>query len=279
MDATVEPVEESDVFTIEGVIKTRFISRVIMSSFEGRRIRAWYTVPSGQPPSNGWPAIVEFPGYGGIVPLPIHLVQYGFATLTLFPRGQGESTREWELEYGTKLVYNITDRDRYYCRGAYMDCVRGVDFLSSRSEVDAARIGVWGFSQGAGLSLATAALDRRVSVAVAGLPLLCNFPIAVGITTGPYVQLHDYLVEHPQDRDTVLATLSYFDPLNLVDAITCPTLIAGSITDQVDSLATVTPVFENITAMKSIVVYPDLDHDYRIDFTNHAKSWMDRYLS
>ncbi|MCH7622130.1 MAG: acetylxylan esterase [Chloroflexi bacterium] len=59
LNATVEPVEETDVFTMEGRIKTRTIYRVIMSSFEGRRIRAWYTVPSGQPPARGWPAIME----------------------------------------------------------------------------------------------------------------------------------------------------------------------------------------------------------------------------
>jgi cephalosporin-C deacetylase-like acetyl esterase len=71
MEATVEPVEQSDVFTMEGGVKTRTIFRVIMSSFEGRRIRAWYTVPTGQPPSRGWPAIMEVPGYGGILPLPV----------------------------------------------------------------------------------------------------------------------------------------------------------------------------------------------------------------
>src|SRR5215813_8880396 len=93
MDARVELVESNDPFIMEGGIKTRTASRVILSSFEGRRIRAWYTVPSGHPPARGWPAILEVPGYGGILPLPIHLVQYGYATLTLYPRGQGESRR------------------------------------------------------------------------------------------------------------------------------------------------------------------------------------------
>jgi len=129
VNATVEQVEETDVFTMEGRIKTRTIYREIMSSFEGRRIRAWYTVPSGQPPARGWPAIMEVPGYGGTMPLPIHLVQYGYATLSLYPRSQGESLKEWEIEHGTRLVYKIADRDRYYYRGAYMDCVRGLDFL------------------------------------------------------------------------------------------------------------------------------------------------------
>ena len=277
-DPSVEPVESSDPFAMEGAIKTRTTHRVSMSSFEGRRIRAWYTVPSGQPPSRGWPTIMEVPGYGGILPLPIHLVPYGYATLTLYPRGQGESLKEWQIDHGTRLIYNVTDRERYYYRGAYMDCVRGVDFLCSRQEVDSSRIGVWGFSQGGGLSLATAALDGRIVACVAGVPWLCSFPLAAEVTTTPYVELHDYLAAHPDQRDQALATLAYFDQVNLAEKIACPTLIASALTDQVHPLRTVMPVFEKIGALKSIVVYPDLDHEYRTDFTNHAKAWMDRYL-
>ena len=278
MEAIVEPVEQSDVFTMEGGVKTRTIFRVIMSSFEGRRIRAWYTIPTGQPPVRGWPAIMEVPGYGGILPLPVHLIQYGYATLSLYPRSQGESLKEWAIESGTRLVYHVTDRDRYYYRGAYMDCVRGVDFLHSRPEIDTSRIGVWGFSQGGGLSLATAALDRRVSAAVAGVPWLCNFPVAAEITTSPYVELHNYVTEHPAERDRALATLAYFDQLNLAEAIACPTLIGSAIIDEVHPLRTVLPVFEKIRSLKSIIVYPDLEHEYRTDFTTHGKAWMDRYL-
>lgn len=46
MDARVESVESSDPLVMEGGIKTRTICRVKMSSFAGRRMRAWYTVPS-----------------------------------------------------------------------------------------------------------------------------------------------------------------------------------------------------------------------------------------
>ena len=54
--------------------------------------------------------------------------------------------------------------------------------------------------------------------------------------------------------------------------------IASAIIDEVHPLRTVLPVFEKIGSLKSIVVYPDLEHEYRTDFTNHAKAWMDRYL-
>ena len=278
MDPRVELVEDADSFTEEGRIKSRTIYRVTMTSFGGKRIRAWYATPSGHPPRHGWPAIMEVPGYAGVMPLPVHLLQYGYATLSLFPRSQGESLHEWEIEHSTRLVYNITDRDSYYYRGAYMDCVRGLDFLCSRPEVDTDRIGVLGFSQGGGLTLATAALDHRVSAAAAGVPWLCNFPVAADITSSPYVELHDYLQEHPQKREAVLENLTYFDQLSLTDAIECPTIVGASTIDDVHPLSTVMPVFEKIRSMKSIVIYPDLDHEYRTDFTQQGKTWMDRYL-
>ena len=101
LNATVEPVELTDEFTMEGRIKTRTIYRVIMSSSEGRRIRAWYTVPSGQPPARGWPAIMEVPGYGGTMPLPLHLVQLWLCYFVSIPQKPGR-----ELE-------GMGDRTRY----------------------------------------------------------------------------------------------------------------------------------------------------------------------
>jgi cephalosporin-C deacetylase-like acetyl esterase len=71
--------------------------------------------------------------------------------------------------------------------------------------------------------LVTASLDTRLAAAVAEEPLLCNYPVAVDVTTKPYVELHDYLQAHPDEREAALATLATFDPLNLVDSITCPT--------------------------------------------------------
>ena len=278
MNPSVEPVEDADEFTVEGRIKTRIIYRVTMSSFQGKKIRAWYTVPAATPPARGWPAIMEVPGYGGTMVLPSHLSQFGYATLSLFPRGQGESLKEWEIEHDTRLVYNVTDPERYYYRGAYMDCVRGVDFLEGQPEVDSGRIGVWGFSQGGGLTLATASLDQRVTAAVAGVPWLCNFPVAAQITTAPYVELHDWLDVNPDQRENAMASLTYFDQLSLADGISCPVLLGGSTEDEVHPMRTVMRVFENIRSMKSLIVYPDLDHEYRPDFTHHGKAWMDRYL-
>jgi cephalosporin-C deacetylase len=279
LDATVEPLESGDhPLLAEASRPSRIVSRVTLSSFEGRRIRAWLSLPAGEPPVHGWPAVMEVPGYGGSLALPLHLLNYGYATLSLFPRGQGESLLEWQIERDTRLTYNVTDRDRYYYRGGFMDCLRGIDFLTSRPEIDLSRIGVWGFSQGGGLTLATAALDTRVKAAVAGVPWLCDLAAASESGTAPYVELRDYLARRPEEREQALATLAYFDQVNLANDITCPVLMGCATVDEVHPLRSALQAFQRVRGLKSIVVYPDLDHGWRSDFFVHGKAWLDRYL-
>jgi len=251
---------------------------VAMCSFEGRRIRAWYCIPKGLIPGQKLPSIMSLPGYGGNSPIPTHLAAMGYAVLSLYPRGQGESAKEWELEHSTKLTYNLHDPESFYYRGAYMDCIRGIDFLCSREEIDPDRIGVWGRSQGGGLTLATVALDKRAKTAVAEEPFLGNYPISVNIATSPYSELRDYLLAHPDQRERVLSTLAYFDPLNLAENISCSTLLNIGMKDDVCPYDTIMPIFESIKATKAIFVYPELGHEPCGDFNVHAVNWFARYL-
>jgi len=251
---------------------------VTLTSWGGIRLRAWYSVPNDYPRGR-FSAIMTVPGYSGNKPIPIHLVQQGYAVLTLFPRGQGESLAEWDLEENTKLTYHITDKDRYYYRAGYADCVRGIDFLVARGEVDSERIGMWGRSQGGGLTLVTASLDSRLRAAVAEEPFLCNYPVAIEtVRTSPYVELSDYLNAHPDEREAALTTLAWFDPMSLVERITCPVLVNIGMQDETCPFRTIMPVFENIQCQKALMIYPDLGHSPCTDFNNHAKNWLDLYL-
>lgn len=252
---------------------------VILTSYGGQRLRGWYSVPNDRPLRGRLPAVLAVPGYSGVKAIPTQVVESGFAVLTLFPRAQGESKREWDLPHGTKLTYYLTDRERFYYRAGYMDCLRGVDFLASRPEVDPERIGMWSRSQGGGLTLATASLDARLAAAVAEEPFLCNYPAAVAVTTKPYVELHDYLQAHPDEREQALATLAMFDPLNLVEAITCPTLVNAGMRDETCPYHTIAPVVERIRTLKAFMVYPDLSHATSTDFNRHALAWLARYLA
>ena len=119
--------------------------------------------------------------------------------------------------------------------------------------------------------LATAALDQRLRVAVAEEPFLCNYPVAITLTSRPYGELHDYVAAHPEARQTILDSLAYFDPLHLAPSIQCPTLVSVGMCDDVCPAATILPVFERITAPKALHVYPDLTHTPCTDFNAHAE--------
>ena len=250
---------------------------VTLTSFGGIKLRGWYSVPKDNPQGK-CPAILAVPGYSGSKQIPAHMVLHGYAVLTLFPRSQGESKAEWQIESGTYLTYHVTDRDRYFYRGAYMDCVRGIDFLADRTKIDADRIGMWSRSQGGGLTLATTALDARIKASVAEEPFLCNYPLAIEVKTNPYVELGEYLSQHPEQKEAVLETLAYFDPLNLVEMITRPVLVNVGMKDDVCPYHTIAPVFERIVSTKALMIYPELEHSSCTDFNNHAKNWLDLYL-
>src|SRR6185437_8497868 len=94
-EAALAEARPSEPFVMDTNVKTRTIYEVRLKSLGNVSIRAWYVVPANEPPLGGWPAIMVLPPYKEIMPLPLHLVPYGFATLSLFPRGQSISRSDW----------------------------------------------------------------------------------------------------------------------------------------------------------------------------------------
>ena len=255
--------------------------KVVLNSFEAKKIRGIYSVPTTRSSKGIFPAILRVPGYSATtLTLDKHfaLVLSGFTVLSLWPRGQGESTEEWSLEHSTKLTYHIDNKEKYYYRGAYMDCVRGIDFLASRPEVDKDAIGMWGRSQGGGYTLATASLDSRLAAVVAEQPFLSNYPTSSTLSSTPYVEITDYIKEHSDQTEIILDTLSYFDTLNLVKNIICPVAMNIGMIDPTCPPETIMPVFEKIPALKNLTVYQDLAHESCSDFNVLAMDWLKKYL-
>lgn len=253
--------------------------RVTLQSLGGIRFSAWFTLPCGgakQP----FPAILVLPGYSGRTSLPRTFAHFGFAVLNLFPRGQNESQRFWRFPEGfTKLTYGLGSPEGHYYKGAVVDCLRGLDFLCQRPEVDPSRIGVYGSSQGGGLALLVAALDRRPKAVAAHVPFLCHFRVAIErARMGPMQELISYLEAHPDQKGKALKTLSFFDPYELAEGIECPTLISVGLKDMTCPPETIFPVFERLRCQKALIVYPELGHAHSFDFFRHATHWLTTYL-
>jgi len=237
---------------------------VTYRSLGGVRVRALLAMPIGA--VLPLPAIVTVPGYGGLQQgIMLAECQRGYAILQVFPR----------VVEGEKLTYGIGKPEGAYYQGANADVVRGIDYLASRKDIDAARIGIAGTSQGGGISLAVASLDKRVKVVAAHVPFLCDFRLAAR-TAGSLVK--QILDKAGKNDEASLRTLDYFDPLQLVSELKAPAIISAGGKDTVCPAATIRAVFERMPGVKSLFHDPELVHTTSPGFYELSWVWLNRYL-
>lgn len=241
--------------------------RVTFRSFGGARITAKLGVPI-VPAGMRLPAIVTAPGYGGWeFGQTLSECQRGYLMLQVYPRGQGESTDAWtgSTDEGY-LLRGIDDPAQYFYRGAFMDLLRGVDYLCTRDDVDPARLGMMGTSQGGGLVLSAAALDPRVRAVVAHVPFFCDMAHNAAFAGSE--------LSTPE----ALRTFAWFDPAELAPNLHAPTLLSAGGQDTTCPPETIRAVFDRLPGKKALYHDPELTHTSSGDFYRMAWEWMGRYL-
>jgi cephalosporin-C deacetylase len=244
---------------------------VEFAGFAGNPIRAWLRVPGDA--SDAVPAVVQYVGYGGgrgLAEEGLHWAASGFAHLQMDTRGQGAM---WSAG-GTSddgatgpstpgfLTRGIGDPEQYYYRRLIADAVLAVDAVRSLARVDAARVSVFGTSQGGGLALAVAALAEGLRSAHAFVPFLCDFPRAIRITDRePYREIGRYLAVHRGSESEVLRTLSYFDGVNFARRATTPVTMSAALMDATCPPSTVFGAFHAYAGPKRIRLWPWNAHE------------------
>ncbi len=224
---------------------------VEMKSLGDVLIRGWYSVPNKP---GKFPAILKSIGYGGNMPPDTTYDE--FAVLAMNIRGHGNSRDDIKPDFPGYLLYGIEDKETYIYRGAYMDCVRGIDFLVSRSEVDSSRIAAKGGSQGGALSFAVSALDDRVKLCVPHIPFLSDFKDYFKIASWPTNEFEEYVQENQETSwDDIYNVLAYIDIKNLSTQVDIPVLMGVGLLDQV------CPPHTNFAAYNNS---PSKDKEYRV---------------
>ena len=248
--------------------KTHEVFEVSMRSLGNVRVCGWYERPRNRDKA---PALLRVPGYTEVM-RPTGTSD-PWAVFSFNIRAHGNSQQDVSGTPEDYWLRGLDDKATYFYRGAYADCVRAIDFLASREEVDMERIAVTGGSQGGGLSLATAALDQRISLCAPDIPFLCNWERYFKTTSWPEIQ--EWIDSKPnRSWDKTLRTLSYFDNLNLADRIQCPVLLGVGLQDEVCSAVSIFAVYNKISAPKQYRVYLDAGH--WVDASHHVlrRTWM-----
>jgi cephalosporin-C deacetylase-like acetyl esterase len=234
--------------------ETKTVYLVEMRSFGNVRIRGWYTVPAG---TGTYPAILKTQGYSATNRPVLNVAD--FAVFSLNIRGHGNSRDDVNPGFPGFLTHGLESKETYIYRGAYMDCVRAVDFLSSRPEVDKNRIVVQGESQGGGLAFALAALDSRVDLCVVRVPFLSDFRTYLEIVNSS--AFASFAKEKGKSLADVFAVLDYFDVSNLSGRIQVPVFMSVGLQDMVCPNHINFAVYNAATsARKEYVIFPQTGH-------------------
>ena len=244
------------------------VYEVKMRSFGGTRIRGWYEVPNKEGP---FPAALRLPGYGQNM-RPVGIFK-DIALLSLNPRGHGNSQEDIKAVPKNYWIRGLDDKELYYYRGAYMDCVRGIDFICSREEINKKKIAVFGGSQGGGLSFATAALDPRVSLCAPVVPFLVNWKKY--FKTSDWPEMNEW-IESKEERtwEKTLETLSYFDSMNLATRIQCPVFMGVGLQDPVCPPATNFAALNHTKGQKKYQVYARANHSLGPTHQERVRDWI-----
>ena len=209
-------IRETDFATVYGVR---------LSSIGPYRLFGYLSVPKGTGP---FPAIYWPPKYGSVLEIipqgTANRTRSRFVTFSLAGRGQRNSDQPFSAMFPGLLTWGIGSPDEYVFRGIVADAVRGIEFLSSREEVDESSIVVIGND----VALQAVALGGVASHLVCTPALFFDaLALAARSNSYPLEEYNDYLRLEPSSKDDVTRTLSYFDLRAFAPAVNATTLIVA----------------------------------------------------
>ena len=151
------------------------VEKITYDSLPGYHVTANVYVPDGKGP---FPAIIVAPGHGldgklGNRAFAVNLAKAGMIVLAYDIVSEGERLQHYDPELGASKVGRPTGEHSlafwqtlptgdHVSRYFIWDAIRGLDYLSSRPDVDAQKLGAFGCSGGGTMTAFLSALDDRV---------------------------------------------------------------------------------------------------------------------
>jgi len=221
------------------------------------------------------PAVVIFHGYSGNSgdwSDKLAYVAAGFTVAALDCRGQGGRSEDNTPVNGMTLrghiVRGAADNDpkKLMFRNIFLDAAQLTRIVMAMDNVDAKRVGIFGGSQGGGITMACAALVPEVNRAVSVFPFLSDYRRvwSMDLAKDAYDEMKYYFRQfdpNHEREDEFFYRLGYVDIQNLAPRIQCKLQMFTGLMDTICPPSTQFACYNKITSPKEVVFFHDFGHE------------------
>ncbi len=252
----------------------------------GARIHAKLVKPPKQ--SDKCPAICSFHGYSGHSGDwngMLNQAARGFVVAALDCRGQGGLSQDVGGVRGPTqnghIIRGLDDApEKLLFRDIFLDTAQLAGIVMNLPEVDPARVGAQGGSQGGALTLACAALEPRIKRAAPTYPFLSDYLRVweMDQAKDAYTELKTFFrhfdPQHQREIE-IFTRLGYIDVQNLAPRIKAEVLMGVGLMDSVCPPSTQFAAYNKITSKKTLSIYPDFGHEALPGFADQVYQFME----
>lgn len=246
------------------------------SGVGGARVHAKYLRPTGV--TEPHPAVLIFHGYSGSSgdwQDKLALVSQGFSVAALDCRGQGGSSQDAGVVTGNThsghIIRGLDDAlagrpENLLFRQIFLDTAQLAKIVMAMPEVDEARVGATGGSQGGALTVACMSLEPRIKLAAPVFPFLSDYKRVweMDQAKDAYAELKNFfrMFDPNHEReDQVFEMLGYIDVQHLAPRTKASVLWFTGFMDTICPPSSQFAAYNKITSQKEIVFYPDFGHE------------------
>ena len=166
---------------------------------------------------------------------------------------------------------NLDQPEKNYYKRVVVGAVRSVDYIASLPEWNGKDVGVTGASQGGFLSLAVAALDKRITYMAAVHDAMCDYEIALQKRACGWPH-YFYQQKNPDMKKVEGAR--YYDGINFARRVTCPSFFTFGYNDEVVPPSSSWSVYNVVSAPKSISIYQMTGHYWYQEQWDEWENWL-----
>jgi cephalosporin-C deacetylase len=251
----------------------------------GARIHAKLLQPKNA--GSRHPAVLHFHGYSGGSSAWTDYLGYaaaGFTVAALDCRGQGGLSEDTGGVKGNthrgQIIRGLDDApEKLLFRQIFLDTAQLAKIVMEMPDVDEARVGAFGGSQGGGLTLACISLEPCIKRAAPIFPFLSDYRRVWNMDQAKdaYAELKDFFrffdPQHKREED-VFTRLGYIDVQYLAPRIKAEVMMGVGLMDTICPPSTQFAAYNKITSKKMLEIYPDFGHENLPGFSDKTFQFM-----